>query len=80
MTCMSTSMSFTVVLTDVEGGWTQAQLRELPGVITCAPTPEQARDAVVEALRDYLESFTSPAPEASEPETTGLLRLTIDAA
>lgn len=76
---MSTSMSFTVVLTDVEGGWTQAQLRELPGVITCAPTADEARAAVVEALRDYLESFTSPAPEAPE-QVTGLVRLTIDAA
>lgn len=77
---MSTSMSFTVVLTDVDGGWTQAQLRELPGVITCAPTADEARDAVVEALRDYLESFTSPAPEAPAAERTGVLRLTIDAA
>ena len=80
MICMSASISFTVVLTAAEDGWTQAQLRELPGVIACAPTADEARAAVVEALRDYLESFTSPAPAAPEPATTGLVRLTIDAA
>ena len=77
---MSTSLAFTVVLTSVEGGWTQAQLRELPGVITCAPTEQQAREAVVDALREYLSSFTEPTTAAPTDAATALLRITIDAA
>lgn len=77
---MSTSLAFTVVLTPVEGGWTQAQLRELPGVITCAPTPDEARDAIVDALREYLESFTTPVGDVPDPAASGTVRLVIDAA
>lgn len=77
---MSTSMAFTVVLTPVEGGWTQAQLQELPGVVTCAPTQEEAREAVVDALREYLASFTQPIPDIPVTAATGVVRLVIDAA
>jgi hypothetical protein len=80
MLCMSTTMAFTVVLTDVEGGWTQAQLRELPSVITCAPSAPEAREAVVDALREYLASFTQPAVEPPAASTTSLVRVVIDAA
>ncbi|MDP3713021.1 MAG: hypothetical protein Q8R60_11135 [Mycobacteriales bacterium] len=77
---MSTTLAFTVVLTPVEGGWTQAQLRELPGVVTCAPTEAAARVAVVDALREYLSSFAEPGSEAPTAAKTGLIRVTIDAA
>lgn len=77
---MSTSMAFTVVLTRVERGWTQAQLREIPSVITCAPTEDEAREAVVDALREYLASLSGPAGDPPEAATTGIVRLVIDAA
>jgi predicted RNase H-like HicB family nuclease len=77
---MSTTLAFTVVLTPVEGGWTQAQLRELPGVVTCAPTEEAARVAVVDALREYLSSFAEAGDDAPTAAKTGLIRVTIDAA
>lgn len=77
---MSTTLAFAVVLTPVEGGWTQAQLRELPGVVTCAPTEAAARDVVVDALREYLSSFAESAFDAPTAARTGLIRVTIDAA
>lgn len=80
MSTMSTSLAFTVVLTTVEGGWTQAQLQELPGVITCAATEEEAREAVLDAFREYLSSFTEPAAELPASAATGLVRVVIDAA
>lgn len=52
----------------VEGGWTQASLVELPGVLTAAPTREEAQDLLVDALREFLLSF-GPDPAASS--TTG---------
>jgi predicted RNase H-like HicB family nuclease len=80
MICMSASLTFTAVLTAVEGGWIQAQLRELPQVVTCAPTEAEARAAVVDALREYLASFTTPGSEVTEERGHDLVRLTIDAA
>lgn len=38
----------------VEGGWVQARLREIPGVITAAPTQDQAAELLADALREYL--------------------------
>lgn len=80
MLSMSTTMAFTVILTAVDGGWTQARLRELPAVITCAPTQEEAREAVVDALREYLASFTDPSTDLPEAAATSLVRVVIDAA
>ena len=51
----------------VEGGWTQARLVELPGVITAAPTREQAQEMLVDALREFLLSFGPSAPEGAAP-------------
>lgn len=77
---MSASLTFTAVLTAVEGGWVQAQLRELPQVVTCAPTEAEARAAVVDALREYVASFTTPGAEQPEAHGYDVVRLTIDAA
>lgn len=77
---MSTSLAFTVVMTPVDGGWVQAQLRELPGVITCARTRGEAREAVVDALREYLASFTDPSADLPAVNATDVVRVVIEAA
>ncbi len=38
------------------GAWT---IEELPGVITCAPTLDQARELIRDALDEWLATLTS---------------------
>lgn len=59
---MSTSVSFTAVYEDVENGWVQARLAEIPGVITAAPTREAATEALLDAFAEYVLSFADEAP------------------
>lgn len=63
---MASRISLTAVYEPVEGGWTQARIRELPSVITAAPTLEEAKELLTDALREYLLSLAeSPIPEPS---------------
>jgi len=59
----------TLILTPVyepaENGWTNATIRELPPVITCAPPEEDIREWLTDALREYclaLENRGEPLP------------------
>ena len=62
---MASRISLTAVYEPVEDGWTQARIRELPGVITAAPTLEEAKELLIDALREYLLSLAeSPASQA----------------
>jgi predicted RNase H-like HicB family nuclease len=63
---MAPQMKLTAVYEPVEDGWIQAQLVELPGVITTGRTREEAREMLRDALAEYLASFDS-APVASAP-------------
>lgn len=54
---VATRLSLTAVYEPVEGGWTQARIVELPAVITAAPTQEEAKEALLDALREYLLSL-----------------------
>jgi predicted RNase H-like HicB family nuclease len=45
----------------VENGWVQARVQELPEVITVAPTLEEAKEYLLDALREFLLSLGSPA-------------------
>jgi predicted RNase H-like HicB family nuclease len=47
-------LSLTAIYEPVEDGWIQARVKELPGVITAAPTLEEARDLLGDAVREYL--------------------------
>lgn len=38
----------------------QGQLVEIPGVITAAPSLAEARDALVDALHEYVAPFLEP--------------------
>jgi predicted RNase H-like HicB family nuclease len=66
---VSARLSLTAVYEEVEGGWVQARIAELPPVITVAATREEAADLLMDALREYLLSLTDPEapPAAGDP-------------
>jgi predicted RNase H-like HicB family nuclease len=61
---MTKHIPLTVVYEPVEGGWTQATIAELPGVITAAPTRGEAKALVVDALHEFLRSLERDPPLA----------------
>jgi predicted RNase H-like HicB family nuclease len=58
---MTEPLTFTAVYETVDGGWVHAHLAEIPGVITAAPSRAEAEDMLLDALREYLLSFTDAA-------------------
>ena len=52
-------MELHVVFEPDEEGWVRATIEELPGVITCARTLDEARELVREALGEWLQALTS---------------------
>jgi len=65
-------IQLSIIYEPVEAGWTQARIAELPGVITAAPTRAEAKDMVLDALREYLLSFTEAPPDHGEREPVAL--------
>ena len=62
---VSTTLTWTAVFDEVEDGWIQGRIAELPGVITAAPSLEQAKDDLVDALHEYLASLAEPSNETA---------------
>jgi predicted RNase H-like HicB family nuclease len=58
-------LSYTAVYEEVEGGWTQARIAEIPGVITAGPTRDEAKLMLQDALREYLASFMEPSSKVA---------------
>lgn len=54
---MAIRIALTAIYEPVENGWVQARIDELPAVITAGPTVEEARDLLLDALREYLLSL-----------------------
>ena len=52
-------MELHVVFEPDERGWVRATIEELPGVITCAQTLDEARELVRDALDEWLLALTS---------------------
>lgn len=78
---MSTDLTWTAVFETVEGGWVQARVAELPGVITVAPTLAEAKDLLLDAVREYLISLRQEPPEPTAASARQeLLHVVIDAA
>jgi predicted RNase H-like HicB family nuclease len=50
-------MVLTPIFEEVENGWIQGRIKELPEVLTAAPTREQAEDDLLDALREYVVSL-----------------------
>ena len=53
------AMELHVAFEPDEQGWVRATIEELPGVITCARTREEARELVRDALNEWLQALTS---------------------
>jgi len=51
---MASPISLTAIYEPVEEGWIQARVKELPGVITAAPTLDEAKSMLEDAVREYL--------------------------
>ena len=58
---------FTAVYEQVEDGWTQARIEQLPAVVTAAPTASEAKELLVDALYEYLLSLGA-SDQASPPK------------
>lgn len=69
-------LRLTPVYEEVEGGWTQATIRELPAVITAAPSRAEAEEMLLDALREFLMSF-GDGPEESAHVGTASDGLTV---
>ena len=53
-------VTLTAIFEAVEDGWTQARIRELPEVITAAPTRDEAEESLKDALLEYLSTLGQP--------------------
>ena len=65
---MTELLSLTVVYEPVENGWIQARIEELPGVITAGQSFAEAKELIVDALREYLLALGSDQPEVVATE------------
>jgi hypothetical protein len=65
---MRNLLSLRVDFKQVENGRTQASVLGMPAVITTAPTPEQAREQLLDAFREYLLSLIEPGPVSTDTE------------
>ena len=63
---MARDLLLTAVYEEVEQGWTQARIAEIPAVITAAPNRAEAKDLLEDALREYLASFLEDGLEATD--------------
>jgi predicted RNase H-like HicB family nuclease len=78
---MVTDLTWTAVFETVEDGWVQARVAELPAVITAAPTLDEAKALLLDAVREYLLSLRQDPPEpAGASARQEPLHVVIDAA
>ena len=62
---MSTPLALTAIYEPVEDGWIQARIQELPGVITAAPSLDEAKEMLEDALREYIAAQLQPGDPGS---------------
>jgi hypothetical protein len=65
-------ISLSIVYEPVESGWVQARIEGISAVITAGPTKAEARELVLDALREYFASIEADA-EALDREQVDLV-------
>lgn len=79
---MTRAVSFTAVYEDVENGWVQARVRELPEVITAGRTIEDAKELLLDAVFEYIRSLgdrDNGQLEPVQPLAEGKLEISLSA-
>lgn len=61
-----------VVFEPVEDDWVQARIPAFPAVITVAPTREEARQMVIDALVEYLAAVADDSTEVGSVDAEEL--------
>ncbi|HEU4656106.1 MAG TPA: hypothetical protein VFR97_01210 [Capillimicrobium sp.] len=56
-----TATPLTAIFEPVENGWIQARLEEIPAVITVGRDHAEARELLLDAVREYVLSLETPA-------------------
>lgn len=74
---VSTTFDLTAVFESVEDGWVQARIQELPGVITAAPTLEEAKAMLTDALHEYLLAVGQMEAPGDSPNAGERARLAV---
>jgi hypothetical protein len=59
-------ISLSIVYEPVESGWVQARIEGIPEVITAGRSKGEARELVLDALREYLASIGNGDPADRE--------------
>jgi predicted RNase H-like HicB family nuclease len=68
---MAEERRFTAVFTPDENRWTMAQLAEWPAVVTCGRTVDEARELLLDALREMIASYRDEGREPPASEGRG---------
>jgi predicted RNase H-like HicB family nuclease len=78
---MVQAMTFTARYETVEDGWVQATIDELPTVVTAAPSYEEAKAGLADALHEYLLALgdLEKRPAAPRHGDAEPLRVTVSA-
>jgi predicted RNase H-like HicB family nuclease len=74
------SLTLTALFEPDEDGWFHASLPALPGVLTSAPSQDEARAMFADALREYLLSLDAEHARAETHPPDDVLAVTIASA
>ena len=72
-----TDSTLTVVFEDVEDGWVQARIAEVPAVITVGRDRDEARSLVEDALREYIRAIAGDEPKGQVAGDVERVRLSL---
>jgi predicted RNase H-like HicB family nuclease len=74
---VSTPLHLTVVYEDGETGWVVARIREVPAAVSQGKTRDEARENVLDALRELVLSYIDDGEQLPLPEGASSEELTI---
>lgn len=76
---VSEPLRLTIVYEDAGDGWVLAQIPQVRGVISQGPTRNEARENVIDALREVLAVRFGTPPDVQETADSESVELTIAA-